>query len=113
MFKIFNKEAPSYQLENFRLVKEHHAYITRSSEHNFILPGVNSAGKNSFYYTGAKLWNSLPGELKSITALPHFKQCVKLHLLDKVRQQEMSDFYLFLMYSICDIMPTSNFDFLC
>ena len=95
MFKIFNKEAPSYQLENFRLVKEHHAYITRSSVHNFILPGVNSAGRNSFYYTGAKLWNSLPGELMSITTLPHFKQCVKLHLLDKVRQQEMSEFIYF------------------
>ena len=100
MFKIFDKEAPSYQLENFRLLKEHHAYITRSSIHNFILPGVNSAGRNSFYYTGAKLWNSLLGELKSITTLPHFKQCVKLHLLDKVRQQEMSDFIYFNIFHL-------------
>ena len=87
LFKIFNKEASSYLQENFRLVREHHAYITRSNVHNFILPGVNSAGKNSFHYTVAKLWNPLPAELKSITTLPHFKQCVKLHLLDKVRQQ--------------------------
>ena len=90
MFKKINKEAPSYLLENFRLFREHHAYITRSTVHNSILPGVNSAGKNSFYYTGAKLWNSLPAELKSITTLPHFNQCVKLHLLDEVRQQEVS-----------------------
>ena len=95
MFKFFNKEASSYLLENFKLVREHHAYIIRSGVHNFILPDVSSAGKNSFYYTGAKLWNSLPGELKSITTLPHFKQCVKLHLLDKVRQQEVSDFIYF------------------
>ena len=59
------------------------------------MTGVNSDGKNSFCYTGAKLWNSLPGELKSITTLPHFKQCVKLHLLNKVRQQEVSDFTYF------------------
>ena len=42
MFKNFNKEVPSYLLENIRLVREHHAYITRSSVHNFILPGVNT-----------------------------------------------------------------------
>ena len=47
MLKHFNKEAPSYLLENFKLVREHNAYSTRSSVHNFILPGVNSAGKNS------------------------------------------------------------------
>ena len=29
MFKIFNKEAPSYSQENFGLVKEHHAEIIR------------------------------------------------------------------------------------
>ena len=95
MLKSFDKEAPSYLLENFRLVREHHAYITRSSVHNFILPGVNSAGKNSFYYTGANLWNPLPVELKCATTLLNFEQCVKLHLLDKVRQQEVSDFIYF------------------
>ena len=67
MFKNSHKEAPSYLLENLSLLREHQAYITRSSVHNFILPGVNSAGKNSFYYTGAELLNSLPAELKSIT----------------------------------------------
>ena len=92
---FFHREALSYLFENFRLVREHHAYITRSSVHNFILPGVNSAGKHSFYYTGAKLWNSTPAKFKSITALPHCKQCVKLCLLVKLRQQEVSEFVHF------------------
>ena len=98
MFKVFHKEAPSYLLGNIRLVREHHAYITRSSVHNFILPGINSAGKNCFYYTGAKIWNSLPAALKSITSLSHRKQCVRLHLLDKVWQQGMSDFIHFNIF---------------
>ena len=68
MFQIFHKEAPSYLRENFRLIREHHAYIKRSSVHNSIFPGVKT-----LYHTVAKLWNSLPAEFKSITTLPHFR----------------------------------------
>lgn len=95
MHKVYNKTAPQYLIENFRLVKEHHFYITRSSVSNFILPGVNSAGRNSSYYTGAKSWNSLPNDIKNIEPNLSFKQHLKQHLFAQLRNVENSDFIFY------------------
>ena len=67
MFKIFNNTAPSYLSEQFERVQNQHHYQTRGSSHNFIVPGVNSAGRYSFSFVDAKNWNNLPG---------HIKQCI-------------------------------------
>ena len=66
-------------------------YSTRNSACNFIIPGVNSAGKSSLRYTGAKLWNSLPNVIKDISDQSDFKHKVKSHLFSQLQQGEMSD----------------------
>ena len=95
MFKIYNGVAPSYLSENFKLVREHHFYQTRASAKNFILPGVNSAGRDSFYYTGAKAWNELPNAIKSVNTISDFKMQVKKHLFQKIATMESAEFLFY------------------
>ena len=48
MLKFFNNTAPSYLSEQFEHVQNQNHYLRRGSSHNFIVPGVNSAGRYSF-----------------------------------------------------------------
>ena len=88
MFKIFNNTAPSYLSEQFERVQNQHHYRTRGSSHNFIVPGVNSAGRSSFSFVGAKNWNNLPGHIKQCITKENFKLEVKKYFMECVANEE-------------------------
>ena len=57
-----------------------HSYNTRQSQiDNLFVKYVhtNQYGIRSLSYTGKKLWNSLPIDLKKFKPLSSFRQCIK------------------------------------
>ena len=76
VYKILNGIAPSYMQSLF--VMNRPRYSSRRPL-NLHLPRVNQTkyGLNSFRYEGAKLWNSLPEDIKSSENLITFKRLIK------------------------------------
>ena len=76
IYKILNGIAPSYMQDLF--VMNQSRYSSRRPL-NLHLPRVNQTtyGLNSFRYAGAKLWNSLSEDIKSLENLTSFKRLIK------------------------------------
>ena len=94
--RIYYNVAPQYLQSDFNLVSNIHSYNTRSSINTFFIPRVFSYGMSSFYYTAAKLWNSIPNNLRLINVDKRndFKFKLKQHLLSSFVQESHSDFLL-------------------
>ena len=72
MHKTINKRAPQYLQEMFTF--KENAYSLRDSDNKFIVPQPRTEYlKRSFSYSGASLWNSLPGSVRSMPSLSSFK----------------------------------------
>ncbi len=76
MYKSLNGLAPVYMSEMFKYVHESHSRDPRTSTHsNLSLP----SGKhkyiyiNSFAYSGAKIWNDIPTNIRNSVSLKSFK----------------------------------------
>ena len=80
MYKVRKGTAPSYVNELFNLQQSQ--YEMRDND-KFVLPNYNtiSYGKSSLKYFGAKLWNSIPVDIKSSPSLSTFKTSVNKWLL--------------------------------
>jgi hypothetical protein len=81
MYKIVHGLAPEYLMEMFTFQSSLNDYSLCQSKLNFELP-VNRTDyyNSSFAFTGAKLWNSLPDELKHEPSLKRFIKRLE-HLL--------------------------------
>ena len=68
MFKCIHGMAPDYLCNNITMEIEVQTSLnTRSHDMNVYIPFQNSTrGQKSFYYSGAKNWNSLPNRTKDI-----------------------------------------------
>ena len=75
IFKIFHNLAPVYLNDTFTHTSEVHDRLLRSSSNmQLYLPKPNSElYKKSFAFSGAKLWNSLPNNVKDSDSLNKFK----------------------------------------
>lgn len=74
MYKIVNDLAPHYLKDIFKFSNTLNNYNLRQSKLNLELPPNRSNYYNSsFAFTGAKLWNSLPNDLKEETSLKRFR----------------------------------------
>ena len=80
VFICVDEQAPEY-LQVFERVNESHHYNTRHSVNALILPKVGSYGIKSFHYTGAKIWHSLPDEIKTTFSKYLFKVRCKKHFM--------------------------------
>jgi len=77
MFKVANGKVPPY-LEKIFCTKKPSNYETRGSNQMFRLPKIRTEiYKNSFAYTGAKLWDNLPINVRSASSLQSFKNQIK------------------------------------
>ena len=75
VFNIFNNTSPGYLSEHFTKLSEIHRYNTRDSQLNFSIPRVRGQfGSNTFKFTGANAWNSLPGVIKSSNTHAYLKK---------------------------------------
>ena len=73
MFKILNGLTPPYLSKMFTHSASFHDYGLRSSRTNLALPKCRTDFyRNSFAFTGAKIWNDLPNSLNEETSLKKF-----------------------------------------
>ena len=63
MYDIVNGIAPDYMSNLLEIPPIDH-HITRNSTLSFVIPQVSTSGLTSFFYTSARLWNSLPSKSK-------------------------------------------------
>ena len=77
MYKCLNKLSPSYLSEKFN--KNETEYNLRDGN-RLLKKKVNTKcfGLRTFSYSGAKLWNNLPMEIKNSVTLNEFKERIKL-----------------------------------
>ena len=71
MYDIVNGIAPDYMSNLLEIPPIDH--ITRKSTLSFVIPLVSTSGLTAFFYTGARLWNSLPSESKLSVSKNIFK----------------------------------------
>ena len=72
MYDIVNGIAPDYMSNLLEIPPIDH-HITRNSTLSFAIPQVSTSGLTSFFYTGARLWNSLPSKSKLSVSKNIFK----------------------------------------
>ena len=83
VYKSVNGLAPHYLHDLFTRNIENPSYLLRSTATDRGMPKRNAAnGQKWFSFRGAKLWNSLPTELKSAPTITTFKD------------------YLYILYSL-------------
>ena len=97
MFKIVNRLTPKYLQEIFCQNACSRLYCLRQPALNFDLPACKTDYyKNSFAFTGAKLWNLLPNELKFITSVNVFKNKLKFCNLHQLISEKIYVNYIFV-----------------
>lgn len=75
---ILGNTVPQYLSGYFNRVRNVHGHATRGSLTDLVPIRCNRViGQNSFLYSAAVLWNSLPMELKSISPFSIFKSSIK------------------------------------
>jgi hypothetical protein len=81
VFKSLNNLAPEYLCSKFTNRNNVTSYILRDSVNKLAapLPRTNYL-KNSFSYSGAVLWNSLPSNIRQAESLTEFRQLLKHHI---------------------------------
>jgi hypothetical protein len=81
VFKSLNNLAPECLCSKFTNRNNVTPYILRDSVNKLAapLPRINYL-KNSFSYSGAVLWNSLPSNIRLAESLIEFRQLLKHHI---------------------------------
>ena len=84
MHKDFNGHAPAYISNMFIKTSDIHDRCLRSSDNNELRVPFSKTRyyENSFSVNGAKLWNSLPTNIKQISNINSFKNAVRSYLLN-------------------------------
>ena len=80
VFKCLNGLAPAYLLNKFSLSRDFHSHNTRNKDLIRLPRAKTSKFQTSFYYNGAKLWNTLPPHITQENTLSLFKKNLKKHL---------------------------------
>ena len=80
VFKCLNNLAPPYLLNEFSYSRDFHSYNTRHRD--LLRPPLAKTTKyqGSFRFSGTKIWNSLPLDLRRTHDLNKFKSGLKKHL---------------------------------
>jgi len=75
VFKSLNELAPPYLCSIFIKNSQSTSYRLCNTSTDLRLPKIGTEnGKNSFWFMGAKLWNSLSANCKQAASLSTFKQ---------------------------------------
>ena len=83
MYKTLNNFAPDYLPERFIKISETHDRYLRSADSGLLKVPYSRTRyyDNSFTVTRAKMWNSLPLNIRQSPSLGSFKGRIKSHLL--------------------------------
>jgi len=95
VYQWFHKLPLSCFADYFKPISSVHPYCTRQSNNdNLFLNQVQTTqyGLRSLCFSGAKLWNSLPLDIKQITSFSRLRQNVKNSMIDRYNKD--TDNYL-------------------
>ena len=81
VFKSLHHLTPYYLSEKFKRNSEMHSRVTRNVNDLHLPLCRLVTGQRTFSFRGAKMWNSLPPEIKSEQSLKSFKHKLHSHLL--------------------------------
>ena len=89
MFDVHNNSVPSTLLDMFTRTPQMHNYNTRSSSagNYYINCSRTNQYKNSFARIGAKIWNSIPENLRNLPKHVFKEEITKL-LFQKLEDQD-------------------------
>ena len=82
MYNVFHETCPSYISSKFTRVCDRHSYSTRNCSLNFTLPCCKGQIVKTFYFNGAKAWNSMPADIRSASNTWNFRSGVRQFLQD-------------------------------
>ena len=84
IFDLYNKNLPHDLSDYFQEID--HSRDTRFKlRRNLAIPKIRTAaGQFSIRFSGTKLWNSLPTEMKCLTSKHLFRKAFKEYLLDEI-----------------------------
>ena len=75
MYKILNNLAPKYLRDHFEMSAIDNFYTLRNRKLCLVLPKPQTEYlKKSFAFSGVKLWNTLPEDVKCSNSLSQFKK---------------------------------------
>ena len=75
MFKVVNNLAPSRISSIFQNSNHIHSYNLRGSNSSLFLPRPNTEyGRKCFRYSGVKIWNSIPEQVRNSESLNSFNR---------------------------------------
>ena len=76
MYKIFHNLAPEYLQELFQHTTDIHQEALRSASDNLLYVPKDNIEKfrNSLSYSGSKIWNSIPENIKQCDSVALFKK---------------------------------------
>ena len=74
MYKCFHEQMPFYMKSIFTVHSNSQYSLRSERKGDLVVPKFkNECYKNSFAYSGAKLWNALPMKIRESTSLSEFK----------------------------------------
>ena len=88
VYECVNNLAPVYFRDFFRSIHNVHDIGTRQSKRGDLFAlryNTTQYGLRSIHYSGVRLWNSLPQEIRSSNSLSNFKKKAKGYLLSFYR----------------------------
>ena len=86
-FSFYNNLLPEAFNDIYTKTSFIHSHNTRNSNITFYLSNQNNkAGFNSLNYLGAKVWNSIPNDIKEVKRLECFKHKYKSYLLTNYQE---------------------------
>ena len=85
VFECVHNLAPTYFRNYFTSIQSIHNIGTRQSLKGDLFAlccNTTQYGLRSVHYTGVRLWNSLPCEIRDSLSLPVFRKKIKSHILE-------------------------------
>ena len=86
VYQWFHKLTPSCFADSFKQISSVHPYYTcQSNNENLFVNRVQTTqyGLRSLCFSAAKLWNSLPLDVKQVTPFSTFRQYIKNSMIDR------------------------------
>ena len=84
VFKCLNNLVPKYLCDQFQMRSSVSTTRVTRSVNNLNIPHCRLAtGQRHFAYRGVKIWNGFSKQLRTLTSLDNFKQCIFREYLSK------------------------------
>ena len=107
VYDCVNHITPDYFSDYFRHVSDVHSICTRQAirDHLFIeRRRTTQCGIRSVQYSGAKLWNSIPVELRSLKSVSQIRAKLKVYFLSQYKKLDDQKCLLLLLLSHLNLL---------